>query len=141
MTKLQTRKRAALWLAAVFVAGAFLGVAGTTVFSGRHHPWSDLSPGEYRSRLLVMLTKELGLDAEQQQEVELILDEIGERFRLVREAVEPEFEAIRSERADRIVALLDAEQQVKYEQILEERRRRREEHENRNRIEHQRNRR
>ena len=71
--------------------------------------------------------------------MELILDEIGERLRRVREAGEPECEAIRSERADRIMALLDAEQQVKYEQILDERRRRRERHENR--TEHHRNRR
>ena len=76
------------------------------------------------------------MDAEQQQSVEEILDEISERFREVRDAIEPEMEAIRGERAARIKSLLDQEQEAKYEQILERRRHRREEqsqHSNRRR--------
>ena len=41
--------------------------------------------------------------------------------------MEPEFEAIRQERAERIMAVLTPSQRLAYEQILEERRRRREE--------------
>lgn len=128
MTNGQTKKRAALWLAAVFVAGAVLGIAATR-FHGRG-PVSSwrISPHEYRMQLLEKLTEDLGLDEDQQKEVEVILDEIGERFRAVREAIEPEFEAMRGERADRIMSLLDQGQRAKYETILEERRRRREAH-------------
>lgn len=76
-------------------------------------------------QLLEMLDRELDLDAGQEEQVEVILDEISDRFRTVREAVEPEFQAIRTERAERIMALLDAGQRIRYETILEERQRRR----------------
>ena len=128
MTNGQTRKRAALWLGLVFVAGAVLGIAATHFYAGRLDGGWRISPHEYRLQLLAKLTKDLGLDEGQQREVEVILDEIGERFRSVREAIEPEFEAIRSERAERIMSLLDQQQRAKYESILEERERRRAEH-------------
>ena len=128
MTNLQSRKRAALSLALVFAAGVILGIAATSVYTGKFEFHPRLSPYEYRERLLSKLTEDLGLDQEQQQHVEIILDEIDERFRLVWEAMEPELEAIRGERADRIMSLLDQQQQIKYEKILEERKRRREEH-------------
>ncbi len=128
MTNGQTRKRAALWLAAVFVAGAVLGIAATRFHDGRPDARGSLSPREYRSQLLEKLSRDLGLDEGQQQQVEAILDEIGERFRAVREAIEPEFEAIRGERADRIMSVLDQGQRAKYQTILEERERRREAH-------------
>ena len=85
-----------------------------------------MSPHEYRRGLLRQLTSDLRLTERQQADVEAILDEIGERFRSVREAIEPELEAMRAERADRILALLDGAQRVQYEKMLEERRRRRE---------------
>ena len=44
----------------------------------------------------------------------------------MREAIEPEFEAIRGERADRIMAICDERQKERYRQILEERKKRRE---------------
>ena len=128
MTNGQTRKRAALWLGLVFVAGAVLGIAATHFHTGRLGGGWRISPHEYRLQLLAKLTEDLGLDEGQQREVEVILDEIGERFRSVREAIEPELEAIRGERAERIMSLLDQRQRAKYESILEERERRREEH-------------
>ena len=126
MTNGQTRKRAALWLAAVFVAGVALGIAGTRFVADGHRGRLRISPHEYRMQLLAKLTHDLGLDEQQQEEVEVILDEIGDRFRAVREAIEPELEAIRAERAERIMALLNRAQRTTYQTILEERRRRRE---------------
>lgn len=127
MTNTQTRTRAALYLTGVFVAGLVLGMAGVYVYESR---WSSarrhLSSMEYRGQLLRHLTQDLDLDADQQRQVEGILDLIGERFRVVREAIEPEMEAIRSERAERIMAVLDRQQQSKYSALLEERRRREE---------------
>ncbi len=120
-----TRKRAALSLAAVFLAGVLLGIAGTRVYSHRGPGSAHLSPQEYRIQLMEMLDRELDLAPDQEEQVEFILDQISDRFRTVREAVEPEFQAIRAERAERIMALLDAGQRIRYERILEERRRRR----------------
>ena len=125
MTVGTTRKRAALSLAAVFLAGILLGVAGARVYSHRGHGRAHLSPQEYRIQLLEMLDRELDLDQGQAEQVEDILDQISDRFQTVRDAVEPEFQAIRAERAERIMALLDAGQRIRYERILEERQRRR----------------
>lgn len=127
MTNGDSRKRAAAAMAGVLLAGAALGVAATRVFEhrlgGRH---VQMSSDEYRERLLNKLTADLDLDEGQQASVDEILDEIGARFQEVINAIEPEFEAIRAERAARIMALLDGEQQAKYEALLAERRERRE---------------
>ncbi len=127
MTAGQTKKQAALALAAVFAAGASLGFAATRFYERGSGPL-DLDPRQFRNRLLDSLTEDLDLSEDQQAKVELILDEIGERFQSVRDAIEPEMEAIRMERAERIMLCLLPPQQAKYEAILEERQRRREEY-------------
>lgn len=129
MTTGQSRRRAAMAMAVVFIAGVVLGLAATRVYDqrlGRRGP-DPISPGEYRQRLLQQLTADLALDPGQQEAVEEIMIEIEQRFREVRDAIEPEMDAIRSERAERIMALLDQMQRAQYESILEERRRHREE--------------
>ncbi len=126
MTLQQPKRRALLALASVCLAGAALGAAGVYSFTVHGGPGRNLAPAEYRTRLLNHLTEDLELDIEQRQQIAAILDEIGERYQSVREAIEPELEAIRRQRADRIMSVLYEDQQVKYEKILEERRRRRE---------------
>lgn len=127
MTKLPDKRRAALAMGLVFAAGAVLGAAVALVVDERlGRGGHRLSPEEYRGWLLEELTEDLDLDADQQANVGIVLDEISERFREVREAIEPEFEAIRGERADRIMALCDERQKELYRKILEERKKRRE---------------
>ena len=131
MTTGQTKQRAILTLLAVFVAGIALGFAGNRFYARNFRGPSSLTPQEYKAHLLSRLTKDLDLDEAQQDKVDSILDETAERFESVREAIEPELEAIRAERAERIAVVLNPTQRVKYEQFVEERRRRREEHQNR----------
>jgi len=136
MSMVRDKRRAAVAMAVVFVAGVVLGAAATFVLDHRlGRGGARLSPEEYRGWLLEELSEDLDLDASQQASVEAVLDEIGERFREVREAIEPEFEAIRTERADRIMAICDEEQKERYRRILEARKRRREAQE-RQRIHH-----
>lgn len=131
MTSGQSKKQAALALAAVFVAGAAMGFAGSRFLANdRVRAW-DMTPRQYRGHLLNTLTKQLELTGPQQAEVEEILDEVGDRFQAVGEAIEPEMEALRTERAERIMLVLMPPQRTKYEEILEERSRRREAHRNR----------
>lgn len=124
----QSKRAAALYMAMVFLAGAAFGFASSRFYSLKIARATNgrLSPEEYRARLLRELTSGLQLNRDQQTRIEAIMDEIGERFHAVRDAMEPEFEAIRSERAARVMEVLDEEQGVKYERILEERRKRRE---------------
>ena len=131
MTTGQTKKRAALSLAAVFVAGAALGFAATQFYGSNVGRSSGMTPQQYRAQLLDTLTGRLGLTETQQARVEEILDEIGDRFQSVSDAMKPEMEAIRAERGERIMLVLEPSQRPEYEQILEERKRRREEFNNR----------
>ena len=120
-------------MAAVFIAGTVLGLAATRVYDQRlgRRGQDIISPGEYRQRLLGHLSADLALDPGQQEAVDEILVEIERRFREVHDAIEPEMDAIRSERAERIMALLDQVQRAKYESILKERRKHREERDRR----------
>ncbi len=126
----QDTAKAVRYLALVFFAGAAFGVAASQFYHARIaeavvEPPSTAS--EYRYNLLVELDDQLQLDNDQESDILLILDEVGERFYEVRDAMEPEFEAIRQVRAERIMALLSPAQRIEYQKILEERRRKREE--------------
>lgn len=121
MTETQGRRRAALTLLSAFLAG---GLAGAGVFRWRISSGQGRrpSPAAYRNWLLRDLSRQLDLDSDQREQVEVILDRYEERFMAVREAMEPEFEAIRADRADQIMEVLRPEQQVTYEAMLEYRR-------------------
>lgn len=131
MSNVHSKKRAALALAAVFVAGVVSGIAGTRFLGGSRARAAHMTPGQYRSHLLDTLTQRLDLTENQQAKVDEVLDRINERFRSVSEAIEPEMEAIRAERAERIGLVLTPSQRDEYEKFLDERRKRRQAHLNR----------
>ncbi len=116
-----TRTKAILALVAVFAAGVVMGAVGHRTL----HRGGPMPPDEFRKRLLDGLTQDLGLDERQRVGVDEVLTQTASRFESVREALGPELEAIRAERAERIMVLLNAPQQAKYEEIIKKRRRRR----------------
>ncbi len=122
---------AAFYLLLVFAAGVALGFSANQFYAARVATADETAAvetaAEYRKNLVAGLDQQLNLDDDQVSEVLLILDDIGDRWYQVRDAMEPEFEAIRQERAERIMAVLTKAQRREYERILEERRRRREE--------------
>jgi Spy/CpxP family protein refolding chaperone len=124
------KKIATLYLGAVFTAGAIFGMAAYRFYAVNiaqaDFQAAPLSPQEYRARTVGKLQHELNLSPEQTVELQKIYDYIGERWHDVRDAMEPEFEAMRKERAERIMGILKPEQQEKYRAILEEKRRKRE---------------
>lgn len=125
-----SKKVAALYLSAVFAAGAIFGIAAYRFYAvsaaRAEFQVSPVTPQEYRARTVAKLQAELSLTEEQTLEVQKIYDYIGERWHDVRDAMEPEFEAMRKERAERIMGILNEEQQQKYREMLEEKRRKRE---------------
>jgi hypothetical protein len=130
MTGSGSKKVAALYLTAVFAAGAVFGIAAYRFYAAStasaEFQATPVTPQEYRERTVSKLQTELALSPEQTAEVQKIYDYIGERWHDVRDAMEPEFEAMRKERADRIMGILDEGQQQKYREILEAKRRKRE---------------
>lgn len=124
------KRIATLYLGVVFAAGAVLGVAAYRFYAVNiakaDFQAAPLSPQEYRAQAVSKLERELGLSPEQTVELQKVYDYIGERWHDVRDAMETELEAMRKERADRIMGMLTPEQQEKYRAILEEKRRKRE---------------
>jgi hypothetical protein len=125
-----SKKVAALYLSAVFAAGAIFGIAAYRFYAvsaaRAEFQVTPVTPQEYRERMVAKLQAELNLSAEQTAEIQKIYDFIGERWHEIRDAMEPEFEAMRHERKQRILGVLDDEQKQKYLSILEEKRRKRE---------------
>jgi Spy/CpxP family protein refolding chaperone len=113
---------AALYLAAVFVAGTLFGFVAHGFYSERTARASN--PKEFRERVIARFTKDLSLSTEQVTEVTAILDQTHDRFQGIRDRMEPEFDALREAQRQRIMALLTPEQQPKYQKLLEERRQR-----------------
>jgi Spy/CpxP family protein refolding chaperone len=130
-----SRRTAALYLALVFAAGAAFGVAANEFYSTKVASAGDRrpTPSEYRQKILDELTRDLNLDAAQADDVSQIYDGIGEKYKQVRDEMEPRFDAIRKLRAEQIMAVLNPEQQAKYQSMLEERRRKREQRSSRHR--------
>ena len=130
MTGTGSKKIAVLYLSAVFAAGAIFGMAAYRFYAvsaaRAEFRVTPVTPQEYRDRMVSKLQTELNLSPEQTSEVQEIYDYIGERWHDVRDAMEPEFEAMRKERAERMMGILDETQQQKYRLMLEEKRRKRE---------------
>ena len=117
-------RMAALYLAAVFVAGGVFGVVAHGLYTQKAARASN--PKEFRERYVAKLQRDLSLTPEQMPQVTAILDQTSDRFREIREKMSPEFDAIRQQQRAQIMALLDPEQQGKYQKILDEWRRKRE---------------
>jgi len=121
---------AALYLTGVFVAGGLFGFMAHGLYTQRTTRASNSASNskDARERYVTKLQRDLALSPEQLTQVTAILDETGERFREIRQRMSPEFDAIRQQQRKRIMDLLQPDQQVKYQQILEEWRQRHEKH-------------
>lgn len=118
---------AALYLAVVFVAGGLFGVVAHGLYSQKTaRADRPPNPKEFRERYVAKLQKDLSLTPEQMPQVTAILDQTSDRFREIRERMSPELDAIRQQQRAQIMALLNPEQQGKYQKILDEWRLRRE---------------
>lgn len=131
----QSKKTVAIYLGLVFAAGSILGAAAHRFYAvqsadARVAATTRRTSEEYRRELMVCLRTELKLTPEQVIEVDRIYDDIGERYKEVRKTIDPEVKALRVERTERIMSVLDDQQKVKYQQILDDRERKRQEEKN-----------
>jgi Spy/CpxP family protein refolding chaperone len=120
------RKRRTAWLLALLllVLGATSGVAADRLFlrgPPRAGPPGPPPPGEVARRL----TRDLDLTETQSRAVEEILAGRWRALRTLFERIDPEAEAIRKQADERIRALLDPEQQRRFDARVAEHERRR----------------
>jgi len=118
-----TRKKAGLWLAIVFVLG--LAVGGVFGYSFAHRSYADtskpaqLSEPERRAKRVGEMTKELGLSAEQATKVDSIIHQAHDAMKVVREKAEVDVDGLRQQARDQIRTLLTAEQKPKFEEMVQ----------------------
>jgi Spy/CpxP family protein refolding chaperone len=120
MIETSAKRKAALWVGAVFLLGAALGGVLGYVFA--HHSVSaanqPLSETERRARRVEQLTRELSLTPEQAKQLDAILLLRHTQARTLHEQVDAQVEQVRQMGRNDIRAILSPEQKPKLEEFL-----------------------
>jgi Spy/CpxP family protein refolding chaperone len=109
-------RKAALWIAAVFILSLALG--GVAGYSFARRGPAQLSDEARRHQKIAELTKLLTLAPEQQAQMDAIFTETQGQFQAVHKQTDPLIEAVRQRARDRIRAVLTPEQKPQFEEFL-----------------------
>ena len=120
MTESTIRQKASLWLAIVFILGAALGGVLGYAFAHRSYAAepSVLSAEARRAQRKEKLTKDVGLNSDQQKQVSAILDQAQGDYKVVHTVMDPQIEAVRQKTREKIRAVLTEEQKPKFAEFL-----------------------
>jgi Spy/CpxP family protein refolding chaperone len=118
-------RKAALWIAAVFILGAALGGVSGYLFGHRASVAAapaQMSEDAKRHQKVAQLTSALVLTTEQQTQIDAIFNETSGQFQSVRQEAhkqaDAQIEVLRQRARDRIRAVLTPEQLPKFEAYL-----------------------
>lgn len=122
MNQDSARRKAALWVAIVFLIGVALGGVGGYIV-GHRSLWvananAPKSEPERRAQRVEELTKELTLTNDQRQQLDAILSQLHSEFKSVREQNDARIDQTRQRGRNQIRAILTPEQQPKFEEFL-----------------------
>jgi Spy/CpxP family protein refolding chaperone len=121
MNDSSAKRKAALWVAVVFVVGAALGgVFGffyghRSVVSASNPPMSE---PVRRAKRVEQLTQELGLTSAQSQQLNTILSQLHGDYKTIHDQSETQMEIARQKGRDQIRSILTPEQKPKFEEFL-----------------------
>lgn len=108
-------RKAIVLVLGVFILGMIVGGLAMYLAEGRVLRSAQRGgPG----RVVQQLTTDLGLSAEQQKQLESILEETRSHYEKLYETIQPERQKIREEGRDRIRAILSPEQRAKFEEFV-----------------------
>jgi len=119
----ESRQKAALWLAGVFVLGAATGGVFGYSFS-RHRALAaapvtaQLTEPERRAKRLAEMTKEMSLTPEQATGFDAIIHGAHDQMKSIRDKSEGDVDAVRQKARDQMRLLLTAEQKPKFEELV-----------------------
>jgi hypothetical protein len=117
----EIRKKAAIWLALVFILGlATGGVFGYSWARGSYASTKAVMPSEAerRAKKLAEMTKEIGLTADQAQKADGAIKEAQTEMRAIREKSETDLDAVRMKTRAEMRTYLTAEQLPKFEEYV-----------------------
>ena len=119
-----SRSKARMIVVSVFVIGFAAGALSLNLYQ-QLNPSSKNNGPRGAEYLIKRMNDEVGLKSDQEDQIKKILDETREKYRAVREEMEPavkgfepKFNAVREESRNRIRALLTPEQLPKYEEMV-----------------------
>lgn len=112
-------RKAALWIAAVFILGAALGSVSGYVFGHRVSAAPpQLSEEAKRHQKVAQLTELMALTPEQQSQIDAIFSETSAQFQAEHKESDARIDVLRQKARDRIRAVLTPEQLPKFEEFL-----------------------
>ncbi len=121
MMEIPASRKAAVWLALIFLLGGGLGAVLGFIAGGHRAQGSAgwrKTPEARRADMVEKLNQELQLTAAQRESVDQILAALQEQFQAVHKQVEPQMKEARESGRKRIRAILTPEQQTKYDEYL-----------------------
>src|SRR5262245_27436364 len=116
MTYSPSRKAIAL-LVLVFILGIAIGAIASTLLNGRVYGALQRQPLPVRG--VTRLTNELGLNTEQQKQLDDILTNMQDGYSAIRRQMSPQFDQVREQGRNQIRQILTPEQLPKFEQVLQ----------------------
>ena len=124
-TNSQTKAR--VIVVSVFVIGFVAGALALNLYQRLTSSSNKDMPRNGTEFLIRRMNDKVGLTSEQQEQIKKILDETNDKYREIRKDLEPSikpfeprFNAVRQESRDRIRTLLTPDQLPKYEQMVTE---------------------
>jgi Spy/CpxP family protein refolding chaperone len=114
------RRKAALWVGAVFLLGAALGGVLGYLFAHRSVSAANppLSEPERRAQKVQEATKELSLTPQQAQQLDAILQQRHAETKAIRDQTDAQLDAVRQKGRAQVRAILTPEQLPKFEALL-----------------------
>ncbi len=117
-----------LYLGLVFLSGTVVGGFGHRLYSAKEvNAAKPKSHNAFRAQYLKEMETRLTLDGSQMKTLVQILDESKDRYKSLRDKMDPEMKQIQSDQRDKIRAILNENQKLEYEKLLEQREKRRKE--------------
>jgi Spy/CpxP family protein refolding chaperone len=122
-----SQTKARLIVVSVFVIGFAAGALALNLYQQLTSSKQKDGPHNGAEFLVKRMNEKVGLSSDQQEQIKKILDETSDKYRDIRKDLEPRikdfeprFNSVRQESRDRIRALLTSEQLPKYEQMVTE---------------------
>ena len=114
------RLKAITGIVLIFALGVLTGVLGADMYyKYRIERFRDAGPSARKELLMKKLTRRLDLTPQQQEKVTEIFAEMREDLSALRTKHRPEIEEIRARSHTRIKAILNVEQQKKFDEMIE----------------------
>jgi Spy/CpxP family protein refolding chaperone len=115
----QSSRKAVLLVLLLFVLGIGLGSVGTYLVTTRVQAARPVATLVHNpAHTMAMYTRDLNLNADQQTQIQAILNDMRGGYAALHEKLDPEYERVRQQGRERIRQLLTPEQRPKFEELL-----------------------